>query len=398
MPLAMRDLQTFVLEEQRSAWQRMMRLPRAFEAAREVRVGTTPHDVVFEAQSMRLLRYRRESPGRYAEPVLFCYALVNRPYILDLQPNRSVVEHYLARGFDVYLLDWGAPAATETELGLEGYVCRRLRRVVEYVLSRARARQLHLVGYCMGGTLSTLLTALHPELVRTLTLLATPIDFSVTDSLLNVWTTPEHFDVDAFIDAHGNCPAWFLQACFLQMKPVQNFLEKPLVFYEQMVDPDFVANYVAMERWVNDNVPVAGKTFRQFVKLLYQENRLVEGSLLLGDERVDLRRITCPLLVLTASADHLVPPASSEGIRPHVGSRDVTSLSVDAGHVGLVVSSKARKKLWPEATRWLAERSVPSTTSSSSVAPSATSSASTSSGLSAVLRDFAARVQAEALR
>lgn len=359
LPSPIRELQALVLEEQRNAWQRLLRLPRALDAAREVQVGTTPHDVVFEAGGMRLLRYRRETPSPYREPVLFCYALVNRPYILDLQPRRSVVEHYLERGFDVYLLDWGAPSAADRSLDLEAYVCRRLRRVVEYVLSRARCERIHLVGYCMGGTLSTLLTALRPDLVASLTLLATPIDFSVRDSLLNIWTTPERFDVDAFIDAHGNCPAWFLQACFLQMKPVQNLVEKPMAFYEQMVDPDFVANYVAMERWVNDNVPVAGETFRQFVKHLYQENRLVEGRLEVGGERVDLRRITCPLLVITASADHLVPPASSEGILSRVGSSDVTSKSVRAGHVGLVVSSKARRELWPEATRWLAERSSP---------------------------------------
>lgn len=372
IPSPIRELQALVLEEQRNAWQRLLRVPRAMDAARDVQVGATPHDVVFEAGGMRLLRYRRATPARYREPVLFCYALVNRPYILDLQPGRSVVEHYLARGFDVYLLDWGAPSAADRGLDLEAYVCRRLRRVVEYVLSRARCERLHLVGYCMGGTLSTLLAALRPDLVESLTLLATPIDFSVTDSLLNVWTTAERFDVDAFIEAHGNCPAWFLQACFLQMKPVQNLLEKPMTFYEQMVDPDFVANYVAMERWVNDNVPVAGQTFRQFVKHLYQENRLVEGRLMLGSERVDLRRVTCPLLVLTATADHLVPPASSEGILPRVGSQDVTSKSVRAGHVGLVVSSKARRELWPQATQWLAERSSP--------APSGLSAGSLSAG------------------
>jgi polyhydroxyalkanoate synthase len=114
-----------------------------------------------------------------------------------------------------------------------------------------------------------------------------------------------------------------------------------------------------MERWINDNIPVAGATFRQFVKKLYQRNELVRGELDVGGRRADLGRIACPLLLLTAKNDHLVPPSSTEGIRPHVGSREVDSMTIDAGHVGLVVGGKAQKTIWPEAARWLANRSTP---------------------------------------
>jgi polyhydroxyalkanoate synthase len=112
-----------------------------------------------------------------------------------------------------------------------------------------------------------------------------------------------------------------------------------------------------MEHWINDNIPVAGETFREFVKKLYHADELVRGEFHLGDRRLDLGRITCPLLLLTAKKDHLVAPASTEGIRPHVRSADVASMTIDAGHVGLVVSSRARRELWPAATRWLADRS-----------------------------------------
>lgn len=359
LPLALRDLPVFFLTEQQDAWRRLLRVPDALKQAQNVRVGTTPHDVVYTSGSLRLLRYRRSTPARHAEPVLFCYALVNRPYILDLQDEKSVVRRYLERGFDVYLIDWGTPSPAESHVSLEDYVGTRLREVVDAIRRAHDEERVHLVGYCMGGTLATLYTALHPEGVASLTLLATPLDFAVRDSLLNVWTDREHFDVDAFIAAHGNCPAWFLQSCFLQMKPVQNLVEKNLALYEHLDDPAFVEGYLAMERWINDNVPVAGETFRQFVKYLYQENRLVRGNLFLGEVLVELRRVTCPVLLLTASADHLVPPASTEGVRPHLGSGDVTSMSVKAGHVGLVVSSKAHDHLWPEATQWLALRSTP---------------------------------------
>jgi len=346
-----------VLAELPRAWERLRRIPRVLELARETEVGTTPHDVVFARGGWRLLRYRRDTPARHAEPMLLCYALVNRPYILDLQPTKSVVRQYLDQGLDVYMIDWGIPSAADNHLTIQDYVCSFLRDAVELVLDLSASDRLHLLGYCMGGTFAALFTALYPERIRTLTLLASPIDFAGKESLLNVWTGREWFDVDAFIDARGNCPALFLQLCFLLVKPVQNLIEKKWSFYQHMPDENFLINYFAMERWVNDNIPVAGETFRGFVKNLYQRNELVRGELRVGGQVIDLKKIECPLLLLTAKNDHLVPPRSTEGIIPHVGSRDITTLTIENGHVGLVVSTKAQKTIWPEATRWVAVRS-----------------------------------------
>jgi polyhydroxyalkanoate synthase subunit PhaC len=345
--------------EQRKLWSRLWSVPRVFRQARETRVGTTPAEVVLTEGSHRLLHYRRETPALYSEPVLFCYALVNRAYILDLQPEKSVVQQYLKQGFDVYLIDWGVPSDADRGLTLEHYVCGFLQRAVEWIRERQASDRVHLLGYCMGGTMTTLLTALRPELVRSLTLLAAPIDFHGHDALLNLGTNPRYFDADAVVDAYGNCPAWFLQACFLFMNPVANLIEKNLSFYEQMDDPRSMTNHFALESWVNDGIPVAGETFREFVKSLYQRNLLVKGELSLGGRRVDLARITCPLLLLTAKNDHLVTPASTEGIRPHVTTTDIESMDIGAGHVGLVVSSRAHKSFWPAATRWLGDRSTP---------------------------------------
>jgi len=337
---------------------RLLRYPSAAAAALDTRVGTTPCDVCFERGTHRLLRYRRQTTATWSEPVLFCYALINRPYILDLKPDKSVVRQYLDRGFDVYIIDWGVPGPGDRCLTLRHYVCEFLKEAVEYILREGGCPSVHLLGYCMGGTLSALFTALHPDLVKTLTLLATPIDFSGREALLHLWTNPQYFDVDALIDAHGNCPAWFLQACFQSMKPVENMLEKHVTLYSHLDEPEFLANFFAMELWINDNIPVAGETFREFVKKLYQSNQLVRGELTVGDREVDLRRIACPLLLLTATNDHLVPSPSTEGIRPHVASRDVESMTIDAGHVGLVVGGKAQRELWPKAVGWLAGRST----------------------------------------
>lgn len=346
-----------VAAEVPKTWRRLLSVPRVLKQSRDVQVGTTPHDIVLARGTFKLLRYRRETPAAYAEPILFCYALVNRPYILDLQPDKSVVRRYLERGFDVYMIDWGVPSAEDQKLTIEDYVCGYLQQAVRFIQYAHARKRIHLLGYCMGGTFAAMHTALQPDTIRTLTLLASPIDLGGKESLLNVWSEAQNFDVDAFVEARGNCPAEFLQNCFLYIKPVQNLLEKKIAFVENMHDPSFVANYFALERWVNDNIPVAGETFREFVKRLFQQNELVEGKYTLGREQVDLSRIDCPLLLLTAKNDHLVPPQSTNGIRPHVSSKDITAVMAESGHVGLVVGGKSQKTIWVDATRWLADRS-----------------------------------------
>jgi polyhydroxyalkanoate synthase len=351
------EQQKALAEEFSKTWRRLLSVPQVVEIAREVKVGTTPHDVVFQQGTLRLLRYRRETPAAYAEPVVICYALVNRPYILDLQVDRSVARQLLLRGFDVYLIDWGVPSAADHSLTLRDYVAGFMKDVSDHVLAHAPTPDFHLLGYCMGGTMSALFTALYPKLVKTLTLMAAPLDFGGERGLIQVWTDARYFDVDAIIDTTGNCPATFLQACFQIMKPVQNLYTKYTSFYDKMHDEHFVENFVAMEMWGNDNIPVAGETFREFVKKLYQRNELVRGEFRLGDEPVRLERITCPLLLLMAQGDHLVPPAQTSGILPHIGSQDTRAMTLDVGHVGLAVSSKAHRQFWPEATAWIAERS-----------------------------------------
>ena len=141
------------------------------------------------------------------------------------------------------------------------------------------------------------------------------------------------------------------------LKPVSNLIEKPLRLYERIDDEPFVDEYLTMEAWLNDNIPIPGEVYRQFVKDLYQRNLLVQGQLRIGRRRVDLKRITCPVLNLMATADDLVPPSQSEPFNDLVGSSDRTLMKIHAGHIGLAAGSKAQKELWPKACEWLAARS-----------------------------------------
>jgi polyhydroxyalkanoate synthase len=294
----------------------------------------TPSQVVYQSGQLKLLHFSPEN-AKFAEPILICFALVNRPYILDLQEDRSVVRRLIDSGFDVYVIDWGAPQVSDSTLRLEDYV-----------------------GSCMGGTMSAIYTALHPACIGNLILMATPIDFQGHNGLLSLWSRRETFDVDGLIDAFGNCPGEFLQFVFQLMKPVQNFAEKQLTYWENCGDRKFQEDFETIERWSKDCIPVAGATFREFVQMLYQQNRLVRGRMELAGRRVRLEAIACPLLLLVAEKDHLVPPASTLAIEGIVSSQDVTSLSIRAGHIGLAVGSQAQRDLWPQAADWIARHST----------------------------------------
>jgi polyhydroxyalkanoate synthase len=349
--------QQAVMEESFDTLQRWIRLPGLSQKIQKVKKGASPSEVVYEEDRLQLLHYLSDEPPKYKTPLVFVFALVNRPYILDILPNKSVVRHFVKAGFDTYLIDWGAPTHADRHLTLESYINGYLLNVVNYLRERSDSPKVNLLGYCMGGTMSTMFTALHPEKVKNLMLLAAGIDFSTREGLLNLWSDAKHFDVDAFVDAFGNAPAEFLQTSFLMLKPVGNFIEKPLGLLERIDDDRFVEEYLTMETWLNDNIAVPGEVFREFVKYLYQRNLLVKNQMPVGRHIVNLKRITCPVLNLLATKDDLVPPSQSEPFTELVGSADRKTLRLNAGHIGLAMGSKAQKELWPQTVQWLAERS-----------------------------------------
>lgn len=346
-----------MIDESLNFARRMARLPFLWQRAQRVKKGATPSEVVYEEGNMALRRYEPDRPRKFATPLVFVFALVNRPYILDLKPGKSVVSHFVDAGFDTYLVDWGIPTDADRHLTLDDYVNGYMDNVVEHVRERTGQDKVSVLGYCMGGTMSAMYTALHQEKVRNLMLLAAGIDFATRDGLLNLWSDAAHFNVDAFVDAFGNAPPEFLQASFLLLKPVQNLVMKPINFWENLEDDDFIDDFFAMETWLNDNIPVPGEVYREFVKYLYQQNRLVKGTMPVGRHVVDLRKITCPVLNLLATKDDLVPCAQSRPFNDLVGSQDRRTLELKAGHIGLAVGSRAQAELWPDAVKWLAERS-----------------------------------------
>ena len=331
-------------------------LPGAAERMREAEIDPTPHDVVYKENKLRLLHYKPLTDEQYDVPVLIVYALINKPYILDLQPNRSVVRRLLEDGFDVYLIDWGEPSRLDESLGVEDYVERYIDNCVEEVSERS-GTDVTVLGYCMGGTMSAMYAALYPEKVHNLALMASGLCFDGEGGVLELWGDGSYFDPDKISDAFGNAPADFLNAGFDLLEPVENTFSKYVRLLDNLDDPNFVENFARMEKWLDDSPDVPGRAFAEFVEDIYQDNLLYRNELYLGDKHVDVKEIDMPVLQIVAKYDHLVPASASKPFNDVVASDDTEIIEQPTGHIGLSVSLSSHEQLWTRVGDWLAERS-----------------------------------------
>jgi polyhydroxyalkanoate synthase len=320
--------------------------------ALQIDVWQTPFDVVHEEEPFRLIHYHT-SEKRYKTPILQVYAYINRPYILDLEPDVSVVRRLLEYGFDIYMIDWGYPKKMDRFIDIEDYV-DYMYLCVDIVKREAGVDKLTLHGYCLGGTLSAIYAALNPENIRNLVAQATPIDFD-NDATMTVWA--KSLDVDKIADTLGCAPGDFLNLGFLSVDPIRLIIGKYTNLVEHITEEQFLKNFLRMERWIYDSPAIPGATYKRYIKEWYQENKLIKGEFKIYDEKVDLTKIDMPTLALVANRDHIVPPESATPLLDKISSTDKQLMTVDRGHIGLSVSRIAHKELWPKACEWLGQRS-----------------------------------------
>lgn len=326
-------------------------------ASREPPIAPTPHDVVYQANRIRVLRYRLP-PGtsrRAGAPLVMVPSLINRYYILDLMPGRSLVEYLTAEGHDVYMIDWGRPGPEDRFTSLDEYLAGHLDRAVRRAAQLAGTRRASLLGYCMGGTFAAIYAALRPERVQTLVALAAPVDFSQA-GLLGLWSGARYLDADRLVDSLGNIPWPLLQATFHMLVPTLT-AQKLLYLYDKVGDAGFADNFLSLETWGNDNVSFPGECFRRYIKDLYQQNLLCQGGLHIAGTTIELSRIRCPVLNVVAQGDHIVPEPCATPLTTLAGSSDSALWRRPGGHIGAIVSRTASRELWPALGAWLGDRS-----------------------------------------
>lgn len=320
----------------------------------EIQAGVSPRDPVFEEDKLVLYHYRPRKRRLNPIPVLIVYALVNRPYMADLEEGRSLVQGMLEAGLDVYLIDWGYPDETDSHLSLDDYIEGYLDRCVDVVRERHDLERINLLGICQGGTFALCYTALHQDKVKNLITTVTPVDFHTRRDMLSHLV--RHVDIDQCVDAMGNIPGEMMNWVFLMLKPFRLLGRKYVDLVDILDDPDKVRNFVRMEKWIFDSPAQAGQAFREFVTGFYQDNKLVKGQIRIGGKAVDLERITIPVLNIYARDDHLVPQDASRALAGCVSSKDYSELEFPGGHIGLYVSARSQQLLPPAIAEWLGQR------------------------------------------
>jgi polyhydroxyalkanoate synthase len=342
-------------EELERSRRRLENFVRLVTDAGEPRTGPTPRQEVYRRNKARLYRY--ESSRARRTPLLFVPNLgISRPYIFDLLPGGSFVEHMTREGFDFYLLDWGVFGPEDNSLTLTDCVTTILPRMVAKTLESAGTSELSVLGYCMGAPLSACYLASQPEApVRNFIGMAGPIDFGPI-GLFGLWLDRRFFDVDRFVDALGSIPADLVRAGFKLLKPTMD-LSTSLNLWWNLWNDRYVEGFRALNKWANEYVALPGEFFREWVRDFYQGNRLVRGELRMAGRPVRLDTIRCPVLAIGAREDYIAPPAAVRALVEAVASPDREYVELPGGHISLIAGRGAAVHCWPRVSGWLAPRS-----------------------------------------
>ncbi len=318
-------------------------------------LAPTPRSELALEGGAKLYRFHSASGAEpRGAPLLLVPSLINRWYVLDLRRGASLVEALVGAGIDVWCLDWGVPEAEARYLDWEN-VLARLARATRRVRRETGEPKLALLGYCMGGTLTAIHAAQHADELLALVTLAAPIDFSA-GGMLQRMVDPRWFDADAIADA-GNVSPTQMQAGFTALRPTLD-VAKLVSLPDLAGDAKAREGFLALEAWASDNIPFPGEAYRRYIRELYQGNELWRGSHRVAGRVVDLQAIRCPTLAIVATRDTICPPTAATALLDKVGTLDTRALTVEGGHVGAVVGSKAARDMYPALRDWLRSRMV----------------------------------------
>ncbi len=337
-------------------WDRFQRLTTT-----DAKIAQTAKVPIWTLNKAKLYHYVPVVPEteRKRIPLLMVFAIMNRPHVLDLRPGHSFTEYMLDLGYDLYLLDWGAPGPEDKNMTFDDYTLEYLPRVVRKVKQVSGCEEFSMLGWCLGALISTMYSALRPDDgLKNLILLTAPLDFTdKTAGGFSRWSSHPAFNADLIVENLGNVPGEMIDTGAKMLKPVENYLGNYLMLWDNIENPGAVDAWHAMSTWVREIIPMAGGVYQQLINDFYKENRLMEGTMTLRGEPVDLKRLKANILNVIAEGDHITPPCQSERVMELIGSQDKDLFRVRGGHIGIMAGRGAEKSTWPHIESWLGTRS-----------------------------------------
>ncbi|NCX95847.1 MAG: class III poly(R)-hydroxyalkanoic acid synthase subunit PhaC [Chitinophagia bacterium] len=342
-----------IAEEFLSTSQKLAAGYQTLQSIEQVEVGTTPKELVWSSDKIKMYHYTRNTPPKCATPVLVSFAMLNRHDVLDLQSDRSLMKKLVDEGLDVYIMDWGYHNRADRYLTMEDYIDGYMNDAVDFLRKRHKVAKIHKMGICQGGTFSMIYAALYPHKLQSLTTYVAPYDFSTTKCMLYKWT--KYIDVDAMVDAVGTVPGELIDGAFGMLKPSMN-VSKYLGVMDSLEDKDKLLNFLRMEKWKSDLPAIPGEMYRKYIKDLFRDNKLVQGTFELGGRTVDLKNATMPFLNVYATDDTIIPNESTINVMSLIGSTDKREYPFPGGHIGVFVGGRSQKELAPAVAKWVCER------------------------------------------
>ena len=305
--------------------------------------------------------------NQHRVPILLVPALGIQAWTWDLMPSRSMVRYLMARGYDVYLLDWGKPSKSSRELGLSTYVNEWMPAAVDQVKRHAESEDVSLVGYCMGGLLCLMYLGAFPDApVRNLATIASPVNFHNNGAFGRMMSLARYpalklhdwfrLRVDRFDEQMFHIPASLLSFGFKMTNP-PGVVTAYLDLVRNAADREYVTEYMTMGQWFNDMVDYPGATVREVVEKMVLANSLAGGQIRIGDRSSDFKNIRCSLLAFAGNSDRIATIAAARDVMTLTSSSDKRFEVVPGGHAGVFAGSKAPGHAWRIIADWLAVRS-----------------------------------------
>ncbi len=318
----------------------------AFEVGKNV--ATTEGSVVFENDVMQLLQYRPLTKEVHERPLLIVPPCINKYYILDLQPENSLIRFAVEQGHTVFVVSWVNPDESLAHLGWDDYIERGPINAIETALAITGAKQLNVLGFCVGGTLLSaalaVLAARGKKPASSMTLLTTMLDFSDV-GLIDVYVDEQQVSQrEQAIGKGGLMPGRDFAATFSSLRPndlVWNYVESNYLKGEE--PPPFDLLY-----WNSDSTNLPGPMFCYYLRHMYLQNELREpGRLTVGGDPVDLSKLQLPAFLYASREDHIVPWGTAYLTTRLInqGKRGNTRFVLGAsGHIAGVINPPAKKK------------------------------------------------------
>lgn len=314
-------------------------------------VGKTSCKVVEKDEKSNFKLFLYTKGDKEKRVLLFIPHIINRPYILDLNEDVSVIKRFCEHNLTVYMIDWGYPTMEQRKISFFDYV-QYVNKVVNFIEKKEGVKKISILGYCTGGIISLMYTSLYPEKMEKLILMATPVDFSLEYDPRLLWG--KVFNVRSIVSFFGNIPGELIvfagRHLFMLYFPFYSLSRE---FITEFLTYETWRDTLRLNRWFLDNPMIPGSAYIQFIEDCYQHNLLIKNQMKINSHRIDLGKISCPLLNILAQYDHLIPIFSGRALGRVYSGKNYQEIIFPSTHIGLAVSKKAHLNLWPRVGEWL---------------------------------------------